>query len=282
MWASEEVLFPTLAALLGYELAENPCNGEYVQWAAAHSMNDVARCLSLPEAYWIHPVERTYDDPVRTAIRAQTHAGIYQPLSGSAPMENTTENTTENTRDHAEPIETALAVDGLHDYPNVARHCLSVEETVIEGGVIAFHDYSPDYPDVVTFVQELIASGRFSVVAHIGSLVTLRKHRHATARIAPNAARNAVDQAHSALDAPSAPSIRRSAPLVSCIMPTSNRPEWIQRAIHCFDRQDFFDRQTRGRWSLSSSTLAIGPWKGYAAAGTCGTSGTERGSRSAS
>jgi glycosyltransferase involved in cell wall biosynthesis len=39
--------------------------------------------------------------------------------------------------------------------------------------------------------------------------------------------------------APAPPSPPRAAPLVSCIMPTSGRPEWVGQAIRYFQRQDY-------------------------------------------
>jgi hypothetical protein len=32
MWATEEVILPTLVALLGYEIATNPCSYDYVKY----------------------------------------------------------------------------------------------------------------------------------------------------------------------------------------------------------------------------------------------------------
>jgi len=118
-----------------------------------------------------------------------------------------------------------LFVDGLHDYPSVARDCLSAEDCVADGGVIAFHDYAPYFPGVVTFVQELLGSGRFSVLAHEGSLVTLLKNRGRHEK------------------RPGAPAIRQPPPLVSCVMPTCDRPDWVARAIRCFERLDTSDKE---------------------------------------
>jgi hypothetical protein len=346
LWATEEVIFPTLANLLGYELAENPCNDAYCQWAAVYEPADLAQIRSVPDAFWVHPVQRRYDDPLRVAIRTLTHAGVYRELSGSEPLHAETMNAPaiaasleamrpipgwfdereaavlldcvaaamvqrqlpptileigsyfgrstialgtllsklrpegqlfaiDPHRGHVGSIDTAIVetgdtwdafrrnvaganlerwitayrttvaavqwrqlvtavlVDGLHDYPSVAADGLSVEEALVSGGILALHDYSPDYPGVVTFVQELLSSGRFSVLAHEGSLVVLRKDRdaHAPAGVSPRCAPELA----------AAPFVRRAAVRASCIMPTCDRPDWARRAIDRFKRQDAQD-----------------------------------------
>jgi hypothetical protein len=103
---------------------------------------------------------------------------------------------------------------------------------VVDGGLIAFHDYAAHAPDVVTFVEEFAGTGRFRLVAHEGSLVVFRKE--------PRAAQTEHGdlREHQQEHAADAPAVRRGRPLVSCIMPTCDRPEWIERALDCFARQD--------------------------------------------
>ena len=69
IWASEEVILPTLAALLGYEVAANPCSYEYVRYRAPYTLAQIDAAVSQPDVYWIHPVPRIYDDPIRKHIR---------------------------------------------------------------------------------------------------------------------------------------------------------------------------------------------------------------------
>ncbi len=338
IWATEEIVFPTLVALLGHELAVNPCDAAYVRYAEAYDVSDLAAALATPDAYWIHPVTRSYDHPLRAALRSATHsrdlayplplapraegrgrdaeieaalsamapvpgwlgereahvllhavadmlctggsppyvveigsyhgrstvalgtllAGLRRPatlfaidphlgeLGGSslAPGEDTWESFSNNVasagltdvvvpvRSRAEDVcldapVSVLFIDGLHDYPNVARDCLRFEGKVVDGGVVAFHDYSEHFPEVVTFVQELAGTGRFALVAQEGSLVVFRKEPRTDDPLEGDDPRPA-----------GAPAIRRGRPRVSCIMPTCDRPEWIERALDGFARQD--------------------------------------------
>lgn len=69
IWATEEVILPTLVRLLGYEIATNPCSYEYVRFRQAMTMADINSAISRENVYWMHPIERIYDDPLRTNIR---------------------------------------------------------------------------------------------------------------------------------------------------------------------------------------------------------------------
>ena len=39
-----------------------------------------------------------------------------------------------------------LLIDGLHDYLNVSRDFRHFEPWVMDGGLVAFHDYGNDFP----------------------------------------------------------------------------------------------------------------------------------------
>lgn len=69
IWASEEVILPTLVALLGYEIAPNPCNYDYVRYRSPYSLADADNALSRPDVFWMHPVPRQYRDPLRAHLR---------------------------------------------------------------------------------------------------------------------------------------------------------------------------------------------------------------------
>ncbi len=73
--ATEEVILPTLAALLGYELVANPTSHDYIQFRAPYTPAQIASALARPDVFWAHPIPRHYDDPLRRAIRA--HHGDY-------------------------------------------------------------------------------------------------------------------------------------------------------------------------------------------------------------
>ena len=68
-----------------------------------------------------------------------------------------------------------LLVDALHDYENVSRDFLHFEEWLLPGSVVAFHDYGETYPGVQRFVDEILQSGRYEIVARIDILILLKK-----------------------------------------------------------------------------------------------------------
>ena len=81
LWATEEILFPTLVALLGFEVRRNPCSSEYVRFRERFTPAHVDQALQLRNAYWMHPVARKLNDPVRLHI-ARRLCNYEQPLSG--------------------------------------------------------------------------------------------------------------------------------------------------------------------------------------------------------
>ena len=83
LWVTEEILFPTLTALLGFEVARSPGSYDFVRYRQVYGQAEQATALVRPDAYWMHPVPRHYDDSLRAAIRARW--GYYQPRAGRAP-----------------------------------------------------------------------------------------------------------------------------------------------------------------------------------------------------
>lgn len=69
IWATEEVILPTLVALMGYTITQNPCSYDYVKFKKQFLARDVQAALSRPNAYWMHPVNRQYNDVVRKSVR---------------------------------------------------------------------------------------------------------------------------------------------------------------------------------------------------------------------
>jgi glycosyltransferase involved in cell wall biosynthesis len=69
VWATEEVILPTLIRLLGYEIALNPCSYDFVKYRKSYTTQEVEKAFSKPDGYWIHPVRRKFDDPLRRMIR---------------------------------------------------------------------------------------------------------------------------------------------------------------------------------------------------------------------
>src|SRR5690606_32845751 len=73
IWATEEVILPTLVALLGYRIEANPCSDAYVRYRVSYSANEVRTALNRSDAYWLHPVVRQEYDPIRRAVRDHFH-----------------------------------------------------------------------------------------------------------------------------------------------------------------------------------------------------------------
>jgi hypothetical protein len=67
--AIEEVVFSTLATLLGYEVVEKPWNDRFLRWRPWLRDGEVAEALADPSCYWLHPVRRERDDPARAYLR---------------------------------------------------------------------------------------------------------------------------------------------------------------------------------------------------------------------
>jgi predicted O-methyltransferase YrrM len=71
IWASEEVILPTLVALLGYEIARNPCSDDFVKYRVPYTVDQIEEAIARPDVFWIHPVPRRYDDPLRILLRTR-------------------------------------------------------------------------------------------------------------------------------------------------------------------------------------------------------------------
>ncbi len=98
LWVTEEILFPTLTALLGFEVARSPGTYDFVRYRQVYSQGELATALVRPDAYWMHPVPRRHDDPLRAAIRERwehyqpRHAGgTLAAVGGPAAIDTATE-----------------------------------------------------------------------------------------------------------------------------------------------------------------------------------------------
>ena len=85
LWATEEILFPTLAALLGFRIERNPCAGDFVKFRAKFAICDLEEALAHPDAFFMHPVAREYADPIRTRLR-RTHDDYRSEASSPAQL----------------------------------------------------------------------------------------------------------------------------------------------------------------------------------------------------
>jgi hypothetical protein len=84
IWATEEVILPTLTALLGYEIAQNPCSHDFVKYRVVFTPGHVEAALARPDVFWLHPIPRELHDPLRSQVR---QALRNYPGSPAAPAE---------------------------------------------------------------------------------------------------------------------------------------------------------------------------------------------------
>jgi predicted O-methyltransferase YrrM len=346
IWATEEVLLPTLVALLGFEIGRNPASYGYVQFRRNYSVADLESAMRAPHVFWIHPVPRSYANPLRMRVRGrfaeyrraglrssgaseadlpvprllrhrqviETMAGIegwLEPAEGelllSAAVEAlrgdgarrlveigsycgrstsvlaaavkalspdsrvyaidphkglvgsldsvlhsgspTLDRFRANLRRAGvdDVVETVLQcsfevdwsgaihlllIDGLHDYINVSRDFYHFEEFLAPGSLILFHDYAAYYPEVMAFVDELLAQGGYRRIELSHTLMLVQKLDRQPA------ACGAGVSPRGDLARPICQTIQQL-PLVSCIMPTGNRRALVSKAIEYFDRQDY-------------------------------------------
>lgn len=101
IWATEEVLFPTLVALLGHKLVTSPCNYELVRYRVKYTTAQLDATMAHPAGFWAHPIPRRFDDPLRAHVRAK-----YLDYEGTsrrsvAPVETQAPETPANADDGA-------------------------------------------------------------------------------------------------------------------------------------------------------------------------------------
>ncbi len=85
MWASEEVLLPTLVALLGFGIGRNPTDLSLVRWRPSIESAELPGAASASEAFWLHPVPRELNHRTRVAIRSRFDD--YSPRRTLEPVE---------------------------------------------------------------------------------------------------------------------------------------------------------------------------------------------------
>lgn len=66
-------------------------------------------------------------------------------------------------------------VDGLHDAASVRGDFEHFAPWLVPGGIVAFHDYSPNSPGVIEVVDDLLSGPDFEKVAHAGDLIGVRR-----------------------------------------------------------------------------------------------------------
>lgn len=134
IWATEEIFLPTVTALLGYEIAGSPCSYDYVQFRQTYTAAQLAGALDRPDVFWVHPVPRRYDDPLRCQIRG--HSNGYGEPAGSPLV-----SCIMPTRDRRELVPQAIRQFLRQDWPNA-------ELIVVDDGTDKVADLIPPDPRI--------------------------------------------------------------------------------------------------------------------------------------
>lgn len=82
--AAEEVILPTLVSLLGLDMVPTPFDDTVVRFRAEFSLDVLAESLDRENRFWMHPVPRRWDDPLRAGIRERFRQ-YHTPTGPSQP-----------------------------------------------------------------------------------------------------------------------------------------------------------------------------------------------------
>ena len=67
--STEEVILPTLVDVLGLDLVRTPFDEACVRFKVEYTVEDLAESLQTPGRFWMHPVPRRIDHPLRVSLR---------------------------------------------------------------------------------------------------------------------------------------------------------------------------------------------------------------------
>ncbi|HEY4330845.1 MAG TPA: glycosyltransferase [Phycisphaerae bacterium] len=88
IWATEEVILPTMTALLGHGIGQNPCRDDYVKYRSHYTPKQLEGAMEQGDIFWAHPVPRRYNDPLRKLIRDHHHKYVEptaKPVAARGP-----------------------------------------------------------------------------------------------------------------------------------------------------------------------------------------------------
>jgi hypothetical protein len=156
MWAKEQILFPTLTALLGYRVLPCPGSQEYIKDQVTYDPSDAQAALADERAYWIHPVARRYDDASRRVVR--TRFNQYRQPSGA--------RSAAISRQSIPPVDDELRQPILRDMRSVQGWLTPAEADLL---ISATHSALADCPYASALVEVGSYCGRATTV--IGSVV---------------------------------------------------------------------------------------------------------------
>ena len=78
IWATEEVILPTLTAVLGHEIGANPCSYDCVKYRWPYTPKQIETALNRHDTFWVHPITRQYEDTLRKQVR-EWHSYYVKP-----------------------------------------------------------------------------------------------------------------------------------------------------------------------------------------------------------
>ncbi len=86
IWATEEVILPTLVKLLGYDILANPCSYDFVRYRQPLQQTELKKATEKRDVFWVHPVLRAKNDAIRKLIRQQANGYITNSSSDEAEV----------------------------------------------------------------------------------------------------------------------------------------------------------------------------------------------------
>jgi Methyltransferase domain/Glycosyl transferase family 2 len=151
LWATEEILLPTLVALHGHEIVQSPFSYDLVRYNVLATPQQVMVALRRSDVFWLHPAPRRLDHPLRRTVREQhdhyrrvaPQPAPDVPLALTLPIVERMRSV-EGWLEDAEAdaliagVSRALAeLPPPHAVVEVGSHC--GRSTVVLGGVVSAH-----------------------------------------------------------------------------------------------------------------------------------------------
>jgi hypothetical protein len=65
--------------VLGYDIELNPCCHDFVKYKKAYTTQELDCAFNDPNAFWVHPINRNYDDTLRKYTRRHLNNYIQKP-----------------------------------------------------------------------------------------------------------------------------------------------------------------------------------------------------------
>jgi hypothetical protein len=156
MWAKEQIVFPTLTALLGFRVLPSPGSQEYIKYRVTYDPSDAQAALANDRAYWIHPVARRYDDASRRVVRSRFNQYRHPSGAQSAAI----------SRQSIPPVDDELRQPILREMRSIEGWLTPSEADLL---ISATHCALSDCPHVNALVEVGSYCGRATTV--IGSVI---------------------------------------------------------------------------------------------------------------